>query len=89
MHFGSGLHYLENHLGWIFVAMLMTVFAGMAFFAVWSANLGGIRRKGYAARDGRFSLVSKRWKGLIANLAISTKSKLNAKHKARHFSCAC
>jgi Zn-dependent protease with chaperone function len=29
--FWRGLHYLENHLGWVFVAMLLTVFAGWMF----------------------------------------------------------
>lgn len=29
--FWRSLHYLENHLGWVFVAMLLTVFAGWMF----------------------------------------------------------
>lgn len=29
--FWRGLHYLENHLGWVLVAMLLTVFAGWMF----------------------------------------------------------
>ena len=29
--FWRGMHYLENHLSWVFVAMLMTVFAGWLF----------------------------------------------------------
>lgn len=29
--FWRGLHYLENHLGWVLVAMLLTVFAGWIF----------------------------------------------------------
>jgi Zn-dependent protease with chaperone function len=29
--FWRGLHYLENHLGWVFTAMLATVFAGWLF----------------------------------------------------------
>lgn len=29
--FWRGLHYLENHLGWVVVAMLLTVFAGWMF----------------------------------------------------------
>ena len=29
--FWRGMHYLENHLGWVLVAMLLTVFAGWMF----------------------------------------------------------
>lgn len=29
--FWRGLHYLENHLGWVFVAVMLTVFAGWMF----------------------------------------------------------
>jgi Zn-dependent protease with chaperone function len=29
--FWRGLHYLENHLGWVFVSLLMTIFAGWIF----------------------------------------------------------
>ena len=38
--FWRNLHYLENHLGWVFVSLVATVFAGWFFFAIWRTKTG-------------------------------------------------
>jgi Zn-dependent protease with chaperone function len=79
--FWRGLHYLENHLGWIFVAMLMTVFAGWLFLQFGVPTLAEYVAKA-TPPEMETQLGEQALEGLDSQFGYFTKSKLDAKNKA-------
>jgi Zn-dependent protease with chaperone function len=79
--FWRGLHYLENHLGWVFVAMLATVFAGWLFLQFGVPTLAEYVAKA-TPLEMEAKLGEQALEGLDSQFGYFTKSKLDAKNKA-------
>lgn len=79
--FWRGLHYLENHLGWIVVAMLITVFAGWLFLQFGVPTLAEYVAKATPAKM-EAQLGEQALEGLDSQFGYFTKTKLDAKDKA-------
>jgi Zn-dependent protease with chaperone function len=79
--FWRGLHYLENHLGWVFLAMLMTVFAGWLFLQFGVPTLAEYVAKA-TPPEMEAQLGEQALEGLDSQFGYFTKSKLDAKNKA-------
>ena len=79
--FWRGLHYLENHLGWVFVALLMTVFAGWLFLQFGVPTLAEYVAKA-TPPEMEAKLGEQALDGLDSQFGYFSKSKLEAKNKA-------
>ena len=80
--FWSMLHYLENHLGWVFASLVMTVFAGWLFL-----QFGVPKLAEYVAKATPPSMEAKLGdqvlQGLDSKIGYFSPSKTDAAHKAR------
>ncbi len=79
--FWRGLHYLENHLGWVFVAMLLTVFSGWLFLQFGVPTLAEYVAKA-TPPEMEAKLGEQALEGLDSQFGYFSKSKLEAKNKA-------
>jgi Zn-dependent protease with chaperone function len=79
--FWRGMHYLENHLSWVFVAMLMTVFAGWLFLQFGVPTLAEYVAK-VTPPEMEAKLGEQALDGLDSQFGYFSKSKLEAKNKA-------
>jgi Zn-dependent protease with chaperone function len=79
--FWRSLHYLENHLGWIIVAMFITVFAGWLFLQFGVPTLAEYVAK-VTPPELEVQLGEQALEGLDSQFGYFSKSKLDAKDKA-------
>ncbi len=79
--FWRGLHYLENHLAWVFAAMLITVFAGWLFLQFGVPTLAEYVAKA-TPPEMEAKLGEQALEGLDSQYGYFSPSKTDAKHKA-------
>lgn len=79
--FWCGLHYLENHLGWVFAVMLITVFAGWLFLQFGVPTLAEYVAKA-TPPEMEAKLGEQALEGLDSKFGYFSTTKTDAKHKA-------